>query len=234
MDRISERGRGSGGWLGGTGVSSDAGREIVGRDWSTNPLGDLGSWPEPLRLATRLMLNSQFPMMIVWGPELIQLYNDAFRPILGRDKHPAALGDTARHTWSEIWDEIGPLFASVLDEGQAVWSADQRLVIERNGYPEETFFTYSYSPIHDDAGAVAGLLVVATETTTQVIDRRRLAAIGSLATALVSASTIESVADATVRVPGGQSEPSDRRAAPPRRRPGDPLRWPEAAAHRRR
>ena len=199
MDGISDPRQGSGEWLRGAGLPSDAEREILARDWSSNPLGDLGSWPEHLRLATRVMLNSQFPMMIVWGPDLIQLYNDAFRPILGRDKHPGAFGDNARNTWSEIWDEIGPLFASVLDDGQAVWAVDQRLIIERNGYPEETFFTYSYSPVHDDTGAVAGLLVVATETTSQVVDRRRLAAIGSLATALVSATTIESVADATVR-----------------------------------
>jgi Stage II sporulation protein E (SpoIIE) len=199
MHPIPEGTHTSGEWLGRVGLGSDAGREILARDWAATPLGDLDSWPENLRLATRVVLSSRFPMMIVWGPDLTQLYNDAFRPILGRDKHPHALGDSARHTWSEIWTEIGPLFATVLDEGQAVWSEDQRLVIQRNGYPEETFFTYSYSPVHDDAGAVSGLLVVSTETTSQVVDRRRLASIGSLATALVSAATVESVADATVR-----------------------------------
>ncbi len=141
MDRSSEPGRISGEWLARIGASSDAGRVILGRDWSTNPLGELESWPEHLRLVTRIMLSSRFPMMIVWGRDLIQLYNDAFRPVLGRDKHPGALGDCARNTWSEIWSEIGPLFSTVLDEGHAVWSEDQRLIIERNGYPEETFFT---------------------------------------------------------------------------------------------
>lgn len=138
-------------------------------------------------------------MMLVWGREFIQLYNDAFRPILGREKHPGALGGSARETWAEIWDEIGPLFARVFDDGEAVWNADQRLLIDRNGYTEETFFTYSYSPIHDHTNAVAGLLVIANETTAQVVDRRRLSSIGALASALVSATTIESVAKATVQ-----------------------------------
>ena len=112
---------------------------------------------------------------------------------------PDALGGSARETWAEIWDEIGPLFSSVFKTGKSVWAADQRLLISRNGYPEETFFTYSYSPIHDNADNVAGLLVVATETTAQVVDRRRLSALSSLAGALVSATTIESVAEATVQ-----------------------------------
>jgi len=185
-------------WLGRVGDSSDAGRKVLSHEWAATPLGPLESWPAHLRLVVRVMLSSEFPMMIVWGSELIQLYNDAFRPILGRDKHPAAFGGSARDTWAEIWSEIGPLFATVLDDGDAVQSTDQRLLIERNGYAEETFFTYSYSPIHDDDGVVAGLLVVATETTSQVLDRRRLTGIGALATALVSTTTIESVAEATV------------------------------------
>jgi serine phosphatase RsbU (regulator of sigma subunit) len=135
--------------------------------------------------------------MIVWGREYTQLYNDAFRPILGTGKHPGALGRSARETWAEIWDEIGPLFASVF-AGEAVWNADHRLLINRNGYDEEAFFTYSYSPIHDDSDVVAGLLVVATETTAQIVDRRRLSCIGDLASALVGATSIESVTDVTI------------------------------------
>src|SRR5205085_3852147 len=112
-------------------------------------------------------------------------------------KHPGALGRSARETWAEIWDEIGPLFASVF-AGEAVSNVDHRLLINRNGYEEETFFTYSYSPIHDDSDVVAGLLVVATETTAEVIDRRRLSCIGDLARALVGATAIESVTDVTI------------------------------------
>jgi len=172
---------------------------VLSHDWDATPLGPIDGWPEQLQLLVQVMLTSEFPMMVVWGAEYTQLYNDAFRPILGREKHPDALGGSARETWREIWSEIGPLFSRVLDEGQAVRNVDQRLVINRNGYDEESFFTYSYSPIHDRTGHVAGLLVVATETTSGVVDRRRLRALGSLAGALVSATTIESVAEMTVR-----------------------------------
>jgi serine phosphatase RsbU (regulator of sigma subunit) len=157
----------------------------------------VAAWPVELSLLVRVMLSSEFPMMIVWGDEHTQLYNDAFRPILGTGKHPGAMGRSASETWAEIWDEIGPLFASVF-AGEAVWNADQRLLINRNGYDEETFFTYSYSPIRDDADLVAGLLVVATETTAQVIDRRRLRSLSELASALVGATSIESVAEVTI------------------------------------
>src|SRR4051812_18957812 len=172
-------------------------RALLAFPWASTPVGPMESWPEQLRLLVQVMLSSEFPMMIVWGPEYTQLYNDAFRPILGAGKHPRARGCSARETWAEIWDEIGPLFASVFD-GDAVWNADQRLLINRNGYDEETYFTYSYSPIHDDSDAVAGLLVVATETTAQVVDRRRLRCMGDLARALVGATSIESVTDVTI------------------------------------
>lgn len=172
-------------------------RAVLAFPWETTPLGPVDSWPEQLRLLVQVMLSSEFPMMIVWGRDYTQLYNDAFLPILGKGKHPGALGRSARDTWAEIWDEIGPLFASVF-AGAAVSNVDHQLLINRNGYEEEVFFTYSYSPIHDGSDAVAGLLVVATETTAQVIDRRRLRCIGDLTSALVGATSIESVADVTI------------------------------------
>ncbi len=175
-----------------------ASRALLSHPWETTPLGGIEAWPEQLQLLVQTMLMSEFPMMLVWGRELTQLYNDAYRPILGSQKLPFALGGSARETWAEIWDEIGPLFSRVFDDGEAVWSADHRLLIDRNGYTEETFFTYSYSPIYDNTDIVVGLLVIATETTAQVIDRRRLASVGSLAGALVGAATIDSVAKATV------------------------------------
>jgi serine phosphatase RsbU (regulator of sigma subunit) len=177
----------------------DTARSVVSYPWDATPLGPIADWPEQLQLLVQVVLTAAFPMMLVWGPEYTQLYNDAFRPILGSDKHPAALGGSARETWAEIWDEIGPLFSTVFDSGEAIRAVDQRLLINRNGYDEETFFTYSYSPIHDNTDRVAGLLVVATETTAQVIDHRRLSALGALAGALVSATTIESVAEATIQ-----------------------------------
>src|SRR4051794_31658968 len=172
-------------------------RAVLAFPWATTPLGPVDSWPDQLRLLIQVVLSSQFPMMIVWGDEYTQLYNDAFRPILGAGKHPGALGRSARETWAEIWSEIGPLFASVY-AGEAVRNVDHRLLINRDGYEEETFFTYSYSPIHDESDEVAGLLVVATETTDQVIDRRRLTCIGKLSSALVGTVSIESVAHVTM------------------------------------
>ena len=172
-------------------------RALLAFPWETTPIGPVDSWPDQLRLLVQVMLSSEFPMMIVWGPEYTQLYNDAFRPILGTAKHPDALGRSTRETWAEIWDDIGPLFARVY-AGEAVRNVDHRLLINRNGYDEETFFTYSYSPIHDDSDLVAGLLVVATETTAQVIDHRRLRCMGDLARALVGATSIESVTDVTI------------------------------------
>src|SRR4051794_20114235 len=172
-------------------------RAVLAFPWATTPIGPVDSWPDQLRLLVQVMLSSEFPMMIVWGPEYTQLYNGAFRPILGTGKHPGALGRSTRETWSEIWDDIGPLFARVF-AGEAVWNADHRLLINRNGYDEETYFTYSYSPIHDDSDLVAGLLVVATETTAEVVDRRRLRCMGDLARALVGATSIESVTDVTI------------------------------------
>ena len=172
-------------------------RALLAFPWATTPIGPVDSWPDQLRLLVQVMLSSEFPMMIVWGSEYTQLYNDAFRPILGTGKHPGALGRSARETWAEIWDDIGPLFARVF-AGEAVWNADHRLLINRNGYDEEAYFTYSYSPVHDDSDLVAGLLVVATETTAQVVDRGRLSCIGDLARALVGATSIESVTDVTI------------------------------------
>src|SRR3954451_13808611 len=172
-------------------------RALLAFPWATTPGGPVDSWPDQLRLLVQVMLSSEFPMMIVWGPQNTQLYNDAFRPILRTGKHPAALGRSARETWAEIWEDIGPLFASVF-AGEAVQNADHRLLINRNGYDEETYFTYSYSPIHDDSDLVAGLLVVATETTAQVVDRQRLRCMRDLARALVGATSIESVTDVTI------------------------------------
>ncbi len=172
-------------------------RALLSYPWEDTPLGPVEAWPDELRQQVTVMLCSEFPMMIAWGPEYIQLYNDAFRPILGSGKHPAAMGRSARDTWAEIWDDIGPLFARVF-EGESVKNVDQRLMVNRNGYPEEVFFTYSYSPIYTGSDSVAGLLAVATETTDQIVDRRRLLCVSSLASALVGATSIESIAEATI------------------------------------
>src|SRR5690349_3026426 len=101
------------------------------RDWSATPLGPVEGWPQSLRTSVHLILESQYPMMVVWGDELLQFYNDAYRPILGTSKHPAALGAPVAAIWPEAYDVIGPLFHGVLDTGQAVWFDDLLLPVDR-------------------------------------------------------------------------------------------------------
>ena len=107
-------------------------------DWAATPVGPPETWPQSLRTAISILLDSRFPMLALWGPELVQFYNDAFRPILGRNKHPAALGQRARECWSEIWDVIGPMFDGVMARDQATFAEDLLFFLDRNGYLEET------------------------------------------------------------------------------------------------
>ena len=141
-------------------------------DWSSSPLGPPQTWPQSLRTVVALMANSKFPMFVAWGPRLAFLYNDGYIPIFGA-KHPAALGLPFAEVWSEIWDEISPIVDRAL-AGEASYFENLHLVMQRNGVPEETYFTFSYSPVRDEAGAVAGLFCACTETTGQVMaDRAR-------------------------------------------------------------
>jgi hypothetical protein len=148
--------------------------------WTTTPLGPIESWPTSLRTAVGICLRSRFPMLLWWGSELVMLYNDAYRPILGGSKHPAALGAPGETMWQEIWPVIGPMLQSVRDAGKATWSEDQLLVLDRNGYAEECYFTFSYSPIIDETGAVGGVFTAVTETTGRVIGERRMATLRRL------------------------------------------------------
>jgi PAS domain S-box-containing protein len=120
------------------------------------------------------MLPNKHVMFVAWGPELAFLYNDAYRPVFGK-KHPWALGRPFREVWSEVWNEITPLIDTVLG-GEATWSENLPLVLERNGYREDCWFTFSYSPIRDESGKVAGLFCAAAETTERVLSERRLVA----------------------------------------------------------
>src|SRR5215217_3158964 len=116
------------------------------KDWSATPLGDPASWPQSLRATVSILLNSQFPMFVWWGPEMITIYNDAYQVILG-EKHPNALGRSGPVVWAEIWDVVGPLADKVMQEGTSTWAEDQILYMNRHGYTEETYFTFSYSPV---------------------------------------------------------------------------------------
>ncbi|MCD6065457.1 MAG: sensor signal transduction histidine kinase [Bacteroidetes bacterium] len=139
------------------------------KDWSITPVGPTETWPQSLRTTLGIILNSKFPMFLWWGPELTCFYNDAYRPSLGQNgKHPAILGMTAREAWPEIWEIIKPLIDQVLSGGEATWSEDQLLPIFRNGKIEDVYWTFGYSPVHNEAGKVAGVLVTCTETTGKV------------------------------------------------------------------
>lgn len=175
-------------WLPGGG---EMGERIRMFDWSRTPLGPIEQWPQSLRTAASICLSSKFPMVIWWGPELTLLYNDGWRPILGENKDRRALGSPGREVWPEIWDVIGPMFESVMTKGQATWSDDGLLLVNRYGYTEEAYFTWSYSPIRDESGGVGGIFTAVTETTERVIGERRMQALRDLAACGVQARDIE-------------------------------------------
>jgi len=133
-------------------------------DWSSNPIGPPESWPQSLRTALRILLNSNHPMFIWWGPDLIQFYNDAYRQTLGPERHPSALGQRGRDCWAEIWDIIGPQIDQVMSGGGATWNEDQLIPVTRHGRLEQVYWTYGYSPIDQD-DVVGGVLVVCRDVT---------------------------------------------------------------------
>jgi PAS domain S-box-containing protein len=142
-------------------------------DWSPTAVGPVSGWSQSLRTAVRIILTSRYPMFVWWGQELVNLYNDPYRAFLGT-KHPGALGKSAREVWAEIWDQIGPRVDAVLLRGESTYDETLLLLMERHGYREETYFTFSYSPLPDDGGAIGGLFCAVTEGTQQVINERRL------------------------------------------------------------
>ncbi len=146
-------------------------------DWAATPLGPVERWSQSLRTMAAAVLASRNPMLLFWGPRLIQFYNDAFRPSLGppggpAPRHPRALGMRGRECWTDIWEVIGPQIEQVMTTGEATWHEDQFLPIERNGRLEDVWWTYSYSPVRDEAGHIAGTLVVCQETTKRVVSQR--------------------------------------------------------------
>ena len=149
----------------------EMGKAIRDHDWSGNALGPPDGWPSALKIALGMALNSKFPKCIVWGPGLITLHNDAFRPILG-DKGNV-LGRSFAEVWSEAWEEIGPL-AERAYAGEATFIEDFPLVIDRYGYPEQCHFTFCYSPIRDENGVVRGMIDTVIETTGKVEATRQL------------------------------------------------------------
>jgi PAS domain S-box-containing protein len=148
------------------------GELIRKKDWSSTPVGAPDTWPQSLRTTVNLLLNSKFPMFVWWGPELTTIYNDAYRPIAG-EKHPSLLGKSGKEGWVEIWGDLGPLVERVFS-GTSTWSDDQVLYMNRHGYIEETYFTFSYSPVMDESGNVGGLFCACIETTEKVMAARKI------------------------------------------------------------
>jgi PAS domain S-box-containing protein len=163
-------------------------RRMAAFDWSATPLGPSPTWPQSLRAIVRVMLTSRFAMWMAWGTELTFFCNDAYLPTLGV-KESWALGTPARSVWEEIWPDIGPRIDHVLATGQATWDEALLLFLERSGYPEETYHTFSYSPLADEAGQIAGMLCVVTEETDRIIGERRLGVLRDLAAELSTSNT---------------------------------------------
>ncbi|WP_329792316.1 SpoIIE family protein phosphatase [Lentzea sp. DG1S-22] len=160
--------------------SGEIGRGLAAVDWAATPVGPPDEWPQSLQTAVSILLSSRFSMWMAWGPELTFFCNNAYRlNTLGR-KYPWALGRPAAEVWAEIWDDIGPRVDSVLTTGRATWDEALLLFLERSGYTEETYHTFSYSPLRDESGAVAGMLCVVSEETERVIGERRMATLRDL------------------------------------------------------
>jgi PAS domain S-box-containing protein len=172
---------------------------LCNTDWTTSPLGPPDTWPPPLRQALQLCLNTRFPMLLIWGPDRITLYNDGFLPILG-EKHPAGFGATS----AEVFPEMVADFTAALDAAMAGREsrlfADYLLPVSHAGGPEEAYFTFCMSPVNDPDGSPCGVLSVATETSTDVLQRRRSASVECLAEELAKQSALEPISPAIRRV----------------------------------
>lgn len=163
-----------------------------GKDWRSSSLGDPAGWPEGLKVPLRMMLTSRFEMWLGWGEDLLFFYNDAYIPTLGI-KHPSALGTPMRIVWQEVFHTVEDRIRSVMRDGIATWDEALMLLLERNGYPEETYHTFSYSPLRGDSGKTEGLMCVVTEVTKRVIVDRRLETLRRLATSLLVVRTHEEI-----------------------------------------
>ena len=170
---------------------SDMARRMREVDWAATPLGPPETWPTGLKTPLAMMLTSRFEMWLGWGEDLRFFYNDAYVPTLGT-KHPAALGRPFHEVWREIYADIEPQVHSVMRRGVATWNKALQLLLERNGYPEETYHTFSYSPLRD-GDDIRGLMCVVTEETERVISERRLETVRRLGECLIGAVTRDAV-----------------------------------------
>ncbi|MDZ7964151.1 MAG: ATP-binding protein [Nostoc sp. DedSLP03] len=168
----------------------EMGARMREQDWSKTSLGPTQQWPQSLKTAVRIMLTSRQPMFVWWGEELINLYNDAYKTIIG-GKHPEALGQPASYVWREIWDQVRPRAESAMLKNEGTYDEALLLIMERNGYPEETYYTFSYSPVPNDQGDTGGIICANTEDTQRIISERQLALLRELAARTADARTFD-------------------------------------------
>ncbi len=166
----------------------DLGARMRAIEWSETSLGPVQRWPQSLRTCVRIMLTSRQAMFVWWGDELINLYNDAYRSILG-GKHPQALGQPASVVWHEIWNEVGPRAETAMKTEEGTYDEALLLIMERNGYPEETYYTFSYSPVPNDLGGTGGIICANTDDTQRILGARQLKLLSTLAGSTTNART---------------------------------------------
>ena len=172
-------------------------------DWSSTALGPRDSWPALLRLLVDLCLDSEFPVQIGWGPDLLMLYNDSYIPLLGAEKHPWALGRPASEVGPHLWPASEEHLREVMETGRAYHTEDQQLIIDRHGFPEEAYFTFSLSAIRDADGTIVGVFNAITETTQHILYERRLQVLRRLGTVSITADdSLASTCRAAVDVIG--------------------------------
>lgn len=157
-------------------------------DWAKTALGPVEEWPQSLRTCVRIILTSRQPMFVWWGDSLINLYNDAYKTIVG-GKHPACLGQPASVVWKEIWDQILPRVGSAMRSNEGTYDESLLLIMERYGYREETYYTFSYSPVPNDQGGIGGIICANTDDTQRIIGERRVALLRELASRTSEART---------------------------------------------
>ncbi len=171
---------------------------IKGFDWASTPIGPPELWPQSLKTAVRIMLTSQQPIWIGWGEELIYLYNDPYKSIIG-GKHPWALGRPTSVVWREIWDDIAPLLAKAMGGDEGTYVEAQLLIMERNGFPEETYYTFSYSPIPTDDGSPGGIFCANTDDTQRVISERQLSLLRELASSAAESRSVQQACERSAK-----------------------------------
>ncbi len=170
-------------------------------DWARTPLGAASGWPQSLKTVVRVMLDSRYAMWMLWGPELTFFCNDAYLPTVGI-KRDWVLGARSDKVWEEIWPDIGPRITHVLENGEATWDEGLLLFLERSGFSEETYHTFSYSPVYDDHSRIAGMLCVVTEVTERVIGERRLRVLRDLAARAAGMESVQEACDRLIGVLG--------------------------------